>query len=55
MQFNLTMLIYAAATGYTKYYFDAQSGKSMQVIKTVNCEGTCLMFLPFSAIILAMI
>ncbi|KAH1085686.1 hypothetical protein GYH30_017592 [Glycine max] len=23
-----------SATGYTKYYFDAQSGKSMQVIKT---------------------
>jgi len=21
------MLIYAAATGYTEYYFDAQSGK----------------------------
>jgi hypothetical protein len=24
---SLTMLIYAAATGYTEYYFDAQSGK----------------------------
>lgn len=27
MLYSLTMLIYAAATGYTEYYFDAQTGK----------------------------
>lgn len=27
MVYKLTILIYAAATGYTEYYYDAQSGK----------------------------